>query len=266
MRSGGRIDDRVVAVLLDLGVVPVRPLSAGVLEERYLRRPLRECLGRSVRVEGDLHPLPVALMDIVELVEVVEEEVLDDQARVARLGGDVGIGDRGRPVGGPECLEVRRVAAHLRALNVEGIPRQVEVVVVAETGYVSRRGALLDRHVLAADVVDELHRRVPEHGVHRGRRAVLLLRGIAVVVVRLLAQHQVRRIGGDELLLLGRCDGHGACRERERGGRDRDEERRQPSGSAQHGANLTRSPPLTNRVFPGSTPRRPRSCGRAGRC
>ena len=142
VRAGGRVDDRVRPVLLDLGVVPIGPFAARVLEEGDLGGALRQGLRGRVRVERDLHPLPVALVDVVELVEVVEEPVLDDQARVARLGGDVRVGDRGRLALSPQCLEVRRVAAHFRALNVEGIPRQVEVVVVAKTGDIRRRGCL----------------------------------------------------------------------------------------------------------------------------
>ena len=68
-------------VLLDLGVVPAGPLPAGVLEERDLLTALSSACARGVGVEGDLHALPVALVDVVELVEVVEEPVLDDEAR-----------------------------------------------------------------------------------------------------------------------------------------------------------------------------------------
>ena len=43
--------------------------------------------------EGDLHPLPVALVEVVELVEVPEEPVLEGEAGVVRFAGDVGVGD-----------------------------------------------------------------------------------------------------------------------------------------------------------------------------
>ena len=46
--------------------------------------------------EGDLHPLPVTLVEVVELVEVPEEPVLQGEPGVTFFAGDVGVGDGGR--------------------------------------------------------------------------------------------------------------------------------------------------------------------------
>ena len=222
-------------------VVPIGALAPGVLEEGDLRWPLRERLGGRVGVEGDLHPLPVALMDVVELVEVVEEPVLHDQARVARLGGDVGVGDRGRLAVVPQRLEVLRVAAALGAFDVERIARQVEVVVVTQPGDVRGSRARLDRDVLPVDVMDQLDRGFPStvSTVVGGLYCSSVVSQLSAC--RLLAEHHDRRVRRDELLLRGGTRRARRSPRRERGGRREDEERRQPSGSAHHGATLTRA-------------------------
>jgi hypothetical protein len=67
VRPGRRVDDRTGAVLLHLRVAPARSLAAGMLEENDFARFFRQRLLRGVGVEGELHPLPVALMEVVEL-------------------------------------------------------------------------------------------------------------------------------------------------------------------------------------------------------
>jgi hypothetical protein len=93
MRPRGRVDDRTRAVLLHLRVVPAGSLAAGVLKENDFARFLWQRLFRGVGVESELHPLPVALVEVVELVEVPEEPVLQSETEVAGFAGDVGIGD-----------------------------------------------------------------------------------------------------------------------------------------------------------------------------
>ena len=80
-------------------------------------------------------------MQVVELVEVPEEPVLDDEARVSDLAGDVGVGDRRRLAFRYQLGEVARVDAGV----AERIAVQVEVVGVAEAGDVGRGRRPLDR-------------------------------------------------------------------------------------------------------------------------
>ena len=49
VRPSRRVDDRMGPVLLDLGVIPVGALSAGVLEQGDLGRPVRQGLRRAYR-------------------------------------------------------------------------------------------------------------------------------------------------------------------------------------------------------------------------
>jgi len=114
-----------------------------MLEEGDLGRPVPQGLRRAVGVEGDLHSLPVALVHVVELVEVVEEEVLHDEPGVARLRGDVGVGEGGRLAVSPEPREVLGVAPGTRTVDVQRIPGQVEVVGVVKAGDVGRAGPAL---------------------------------------------------------------------------------------------------------------------------
>ena len=44
-------------------------------------------------LKGDLHSLPITLVNVVELVEVPKKPVLHDKSRMADLAGDVGVGD-----------------------------------------------------------------------------------------------------------------------------------------------------------------------------
>src|SRR6266540_5151109 len=127
---------------------------------------------------------------------------------MARLPGDVRVGDRGCPPRGPQRLEVLGVVL---ALDGEGIAGNVEVVGVVQTGDVGRRGRTLDGYVVPVDVVRQRHARVAEDRVHARRRRVLLLPDVARWVLRLRAQLQNRRVAGGELLLGGR--GRGARRD-----------------------------------------------------
>jgi hypothetical protein len=187
----------VVAALLDLVVGPVGLLTAPVLEEPDLGRASGERLANAVRVEDDLHALPVALVQIVELVEVVVEPVLDDDRGLAGLAADVGVGDRGRLACLVKVREVRRVLAP----GLEGVTGQIEVVAAPPAREVGDGWSALDR-LTRARGRDQADLRVVEHGVNR-RRLVLLLGAIAGRVLLLGAQHHDRGVGAREMLVGG---------------------------------------------------------------
>ena len=197
VRARGRVDDRMRAVLLHLLVVPAGLLAPAMLEQPHLRRALLERLRRGRRVEDQLHPLPVGLVQVVELVEVVEEPVLDHEPPGRRPATDVGVGERRGFSRRPEVGEVARVGA----ARLQRVPGEIEVVAPVQPGDVSG-GRGLDLALAAAGGRHEDHARVAEHRVH-GRRLVLL----AIVVARrvvLLAEHRDRRVGAHELALRGR--------------------------------------------------------------
>ena len=177
-----------------------------MLEEDDLVRFFAQRRGRGVRFEADLHPLPVALVEVVELVEVPEEPVLQDEAGVARFAGDVGVGGDRRPVFVLEPFEVPGVDAGV----AERLAVEVEVVVLAETGDVGRgRRPPQLFQTLARDESFQPDGLVAEHGVDAGR--LVLLGGRFAGRVPLFAQHRDRR----ELLgqlLSGGFGAGGACR------------------------------------------------------
>src|ERR1700730_16726036 len=98
------------ATTLDLGIAPLRVLAAGVLKQNDLVRRARERLGRSVSVKGELHPLPVAFMQIVEVVEVVEEPILQRESSTPWFARDVGICHRRRAAGTSQRSEIAGVS------------------------------------------------------------------------------------------------------------------------------------------------------------
>ena len=129
--------DRMRAVdALELVVVPGCALGALVLAVADLdRRPLERLRGRR-GVEDELDHLPVALVQVVPVVEDVEEPVLERElSRVAGLGRDVRVDGRRRARGDP-ALPAQVVAA-----RIERVPREVEVVLVQASGEVLRRRA-----------------------------------------------------------------------------------------------------------------------------
>jgi hypothetical protein len=142
-----------------------------VLEEDHFARFFLQRLLGGVRFEGQLHPLPVALVEVVELVEVPEEPVLQGEAVVVRFAGDMGVGDR-------RCLFFQQ-----QLLEVAGVDADV----------LDRR-RFRDVFELAARFVVSLqrHRRVAEHRFDTGR-LVLLGRGFAGRVL-LFAQHRDRHV------------------------------------------------------------------------
>ena len=87
------------------------------------------------RVEDQLDVLPVALVQVVPVVVRIEDPVLQRElAGVAGVGGHVGVD--GRVVA---CGEPARPALVV-ASGIQGVPREIEVVLV-ETGEVVRRRA-----------------------------------------------------------------------------------------------------------------------------
>ena len=155
----------------------------------------RSAARRRFRFEAELHPLPVALVEVVELVEVPEEPVLQDEPGVVRFAGDVGVDDRRRLAFLDQLLEGPGVDAGV----AERLAFEVEVVAVGEAGDVGGGRRLLDVFQPAGleVVVGEGHGGVAEHGVDAGR-LVLLGAGFAGRVL-LFAQHRDRRVAGGQL-------------------------------------------------------------------
>jgi hypothetical protein len=117
------VDDRVRPDALELRVVPRGPFRALVLAVADLeRRPVQRLLHRR-RGENELDHLPVALVQVVPVVEDVEEPVLErEPARVRGIARHMRVG--GEPPFGAEVpLPVQVVAAGL-----ERVAREVEVV------------------------------------------------------------------------------------------------------------------------------------------
>jgi hypothetical protein len=126
MRAGRRVDDRVRAVDdLELVLPPLRPLGALVLAVADLDRLRLERLLGASGVEDELDHLPVALVQVVPVVEGVVEPVLEREP--------VGVGGLLRDVGVDGRLGVRGDPARPQlvvAAGVESIPGEVEVVLV----------------------------------------------------------------------------------------------------------------------------------------
>jgi hypothetical protein len=154
-----------VELLLVRPVGPLGPLVGAVADRGGLRR---ERGARVVGVEDELDHLPVALVGVVEVVERVEEPVLQrDLPRVSRLGDDVRVDDglaALRQAAGPQLV---------RAAGVEGVPREVEVVLVQPREVL---GARADLHqVERVPGTAERDRRITEEHVDV-RRDVRLAR------------------------------------------------------------------------------------------
>jgi hypothetical protein len=88
--------DRVCPVdSLELVVAPVCALGALVLAVAHLDRRSPERPGGRRGIEIELDHLPVALVQVVPVVEDVEHPVLERQLpRIARVGGDVRVDGR----------------------------------------------------------------------------------------------------------------------------------------------------------------------------
>jgi hypothetical protein len=116
--------DRVRAVdELELVVAPVGPLGPLVLAVADLDRLGLQRLAGSRRVEDELDHLPVALVEVVPVVEDVVEPVLQRElAGVVRVGRDVGVDRRLRLRG--------RAGSPSRGSRTRGerVAREVEVV------------------------------------------------------------------------------------------------------------------------------------------
>ncbi len=210
MRAGRRVDDRVVVALLDLRVRPPRALSAAVLKEPDLRRARLERRPGARRVEDDLHPLPVGLVHVVELVEVVVEPVLDDELLLAWHAADVGVGDRRRVAVGDQAGEVRRVGAP----GAQRIAGEIEVPALPEPGEVGR-GRAGERLGVVAGGRDQVDAGVVEDDVDGGRLELL-----GRVVARQAVggpQHHDRGVAMDQLAARsGRLGDRGHERQHER--------------------------------------------------
>jgi hypothetical protein len=196
---------------LELAIAPVGALGALVLAVADGARRTRQGLPRRLGVEVELDHLPVALVQVVPVVERVEEPVLQCQlARRVRLGHDVRVGNGLVALGdAPRPLLVATA-------RVESIAGEVEVVVVETLREIGRRGPDL-HEVAAAPGAAQRDRCVAEEGVDV-HRAVRLPRA-ALPVLRDEADD--RRVALRERGLVGEA---GRCR---RGGRHGDQHQRE---------------------------------------
>ena len=169
-----------------------RPPRAGKARSRT--GPRQGLRGRS-RVERDLHALPVALVQVVELVEVVVEPVLHGQLEDVRLARDVGTGHRRRPPGPPDGREVPRV----RAGRIQRVARQIDVVVAALSDQIGRGGSAGDQLHTAASQPQQPDPKIAEHRIHRRRGPLLLFGGVTEAVL-LCPRHHDRRVLVDQPL------------------------------------------------------------------
>ena len=124
VRTDARVDNGVRLVDdLELVVVPARPLGPLVRAVADRDGLLVESVPRIVGVEDELDHLPVALVQVVEVVERVEEPVLErDLARVTRFRRNMRVHGRLAPFG--EATGPALVAAAW----IERVAREVEVV------------------------------------------------------------------------------------------------------------------------------------------
>ncbi len=192
MGPGGDVDDRVRSLFLDPGVVPGSTLSACVLGIRELGGAARQSLLDGSGVEGDLDHFPVALVQVVELVEPVVEPELERDPAHTGLPGDVRVGDRRAPL-----HELGRVPG-VRAARPARVAGQVEVVVGPEPRQVGgggRGGEQVGLPKAPAGVLPEkLHLGVPQRDVDRGEAVLLPLPRAGRVGVRL--HHHDRDVAG----------------------------------------------------------------------
>src|ERR1700733_3307428 len=119
---------------LQLGIGPGRLLAAGVLGEVDLIGTGSECLPRIQCPEVDLGHLPVALVQVREVVEGGVEPVLDrEPAGVRGIGGQMCVDARWPAV--VPASELPLVVA----AGTDRVARKVEVVARPETPQVARR-------------------------------------------------------------------------------------------------------------------------------
>ncbi len=192
MRPGRCVHDRVCAVdELELVVVPRCALGAFVLAVADHRRPARERLAHVARVEDELDHLPVALVQVVEVVVDVEDPVLERElVRIAGVGDDVRVDGRSmsfREAAGPQLV----VAA-----GVERVPREVEVVSVEAGDVLCRRGDL-DEVVAPWSAQGDSRLTEEQVDVHR------LVRLAAPALLLLLDEPNDRRVALSKRRLVG---------------------------------------------------------------
>ncbi len=184
---------------LELLVVPVGAFGALVLAVPDLGRRMLQSLRRRGRVEDELDHLPVALVQVVPVVEDVEEPVLKRElAGVRGITRDMRVHARRLPRGQP-ALPVQVVAA-----GGQRVPREVEVVLVEALREILRGRADLDE-VAAAPGAAQRHRRLAEEHVHVDRQIRL---GRAAVAGLCNEAHH-RRVALCERRLLPDVGGRG---------------------------------------------------------
>ena len=173
----GRVNHRVRAVhQLELAVAPAGTLAALVLAVPDLLRGAGQGLVRGRGVEVELDHLPVALVEVVPVVEGVEQPVLQCQTtgRVG-LGDDVRVGDLREAFGDAASPLL------VPATGVEGVTGEVEVVLVESLREVGSGRGDLDE-IGATPWPAQRNGRIPEqrvdvHRLVRLPRAALVVLG-----------------------------------------------------------------------------------------
>ena len=210
VRARSRVDDGVRAVERELLVSPRGALGPFVGAVADFDRRLGERLARIARVEVELDHLPVALVEVVEVVEGVEEPVLKGElARARGFGGDVRVHGRLRPFRDPAR------PALVVATWLKRAAREIEVVLVEADEIPGARSDLheVDRIPGAA----QRDGRLVEERVHVHR----LVRFSRPTLVGLLHQADDRRVPLGESLLVAESRGPARRNEqRDRGQHD----------------------------------------------
>ncbi len=253
VRAGRGIHDRPAPVdQLELVVAPVGLFRALVLAVADRDGLLREGLFGILGVEDELDHLPVALVQVVPVVEDVEDPVLERElAGVRGIGRDVRVHRRRASLAQPS------VPALVVATRIERIPGEVEVV-LEEVGQVVRRWADLDE-VDRVPRPAQRDRRVSEEQVEVDRPV-----GLAVAALLLLLDDPDD--GGvlrGQVGLVGEVGGGSGADDERREHREHGCERDTPahaygldakrSSPSSRDRNLAASCPLT--LFPASSSR-----------
>ena len=197
--------------------------------------------GGVVRLEVELHHLPVALVRVVEVVERVEEPVLQrHRSRSLGLSDDVRVHD------GLASLDQASVPALVVAAGIEWVAREVEVVLVA-VDEVVRRGRDL-HEVGGVPGATQRDRLLVQQEVDVGRDERLPV----TALLRLLDDPHDRRVTLGERALVAEVGVSGRGSHERRGG-DREQSR---EWGATHGLHSRaargrhRAPDLQNDQIP----------------
>jgi hypothetical protein len=189
---------------LELVLAPVGGFGALVRAVPDLDGLLGDRLTRVVGVEVELDHLPVALVQVVELVERIEDPVLERELpRIAGVARNVRV-HRGGSAGSEPARPALVAAAW-----IERVAGKVEVVLVAADEILGARRDLDE--VRRAPRATERHRRLVEE--HVDVRRLVRLPGPALLGL-LDQSHHRRKPCGERLVVGGIGEGERRCDQR----------------------------------------------------